>query len=130
MLPSSQDFLPHPNCIFAQTPPTKQARKITTRNLNSANDCSDQKSRMSASDGGSALFEPSEEEKKFYYFGLIGPPRLVARTGCGHWPGIQEDDGYRSWPEKHLSTIGRHEILLKWTAGLESSITETLRGCE
>jgi hypothetical protein len=56
-------------------------------------------------------YEPSEDEKALYYYGLRGPPRLVARSSGMRWILDAPRAGRAS--KKYFETIGNHDLVFK-----------------
>ena len=70
---------------------------------------------------------PSEEESRWYYFGLPSEPRLIARTGTDTW-NAQFDGIHRR--AKEISNIGTHSITTSSGEDLRTLLIEALEGLE
>ncbi|KAI0376469.1 hypothetical protein F5Y04DRAFT_285908 [Hypomontagnella monticulosa] len=73
---------------------------------------------------------PTPEEKELYYFGLAGQPKLVARTSSDPWVKPLRESFFEGRPQarKEYKTVGRHEIVYKWSTSLVEQIISLLEG--
>ncbi|KAI0184673.1 hypothetical protein EV127DRAFT_412940 [Xylaria flabelliformis] len=76
-------------------------------------------------------YQPGDEERKLYYYGIAGNPKLVARTSCDAW--VKPMHRLPSWgirfgqTRKHFGPIrDEDEIVSKWTRDLSMMIVEVL----
>ncbi len=82
-----------------------------------------------ASNMDRVAYEPSEDERASYYFGLPSAPRLIARTSGTAWAQPQGGDwGPRTLPPKQFRAIGNHEILVRWSEEVKTSLIRALDG--
>lgn len=68
------------------------------------------------------ITEPTDDQKRRYYCGLAGLPRLIARTSTDKWDGSNTTGR----DPKTVSIIGNHPIVQKWCPELRSKIINVL----
>ncbi|EFX01451.1 hypothetical protein CMQ_6393 [Grosmannia clavigera kw1407] len=66
--------------------------------------------------------KPSEDEETYYFDGLAGSPRLIAKTSTTPWE-THTDINSRS---KRISTVGDHHLVHKWCPELRTGIVRAL----
>lgn len=77
-------------------------------------------------------YQPDDEERDWYYYGLSGNPRLVARTSVHRWSKPMHRPGWGTTvaqTSKEYRAIINPEIVSKWTKDLSLAIKRILDRC-
>lgn len=76
-------------------------------------------------------YKPDEDERTYYYYGLAGLPRLVARTSDHRWTKQQHITGwdYLCQIPKRYAPVYQEKIISKWTEDVSLAIIEALNLC-
>ena len=68
------------------------------------------------------FLRPSEDEERYYFCGLAGSPRLIAKTSTTPWKIHTDTDS----PAKRIATVGDHHIVHTWCPELRAGIVRAL----
>lgn len=71
-------------------------------------------------------YEPGAEEKKLYFFGLRGCPKLVARTSAHPWSPPMKGAAFRTRIRKVFSPVSQHDVVIHWSHDLASALVDAL----
>ncbi|KAL1900996.1 hypothetical protein Sste5346_002060 [Sporothrix stenoceras] len=82
----------------------------------------------SAHDALAGFTEPSEDEKQYYFHGLAGSPRLLARTSSTVW----DRSAWGEWatPRKVITTLGPHALVKNWCPELRAALVAALNASD
>lgn len=77
-------------------------------------------------------YKPDDEERDYYYFGIAGKPRLVARTSHECWSRPENTGAYTGQRRKQYLAVLEYqqdELVSRWTNDLTLALVQALNEC-